>query len=128
MSTNNTVLLANIKESLHEVIDPLKQSINKAIGSYETLDNRVKETEKKVLQLFDFHNKGSEESKKKELSTLELKKDLEALEKDVNGIGKKIDENKIHDDKLEERLDGMEKRLDNAETSYNTLKLIILFF
>lgn len=114
---NNPVLISSIKDSMNQIIDPLKESVNRSLGNYDMLNSKIDENTKKNMQLFDFHNENVEDVKKKDLTIMSLEKDIEKLESDLNAIGVKLSENIKKDEHFE-------RVVRDAQSSYNTLSKI----
>ena len=121
---NNTVLISSLKETMHEIIDPLKESVNKALGNYDVLNQKIEENVKKIEQVFIFHNKNEEIRQNQKLEMLEIKNEAARAHGDIDNIAEKLRENKIADVKVGEKFDVLEKIVLEAQTSAKTLKWV----
>ena len=70
--------------------------------------------EKKMETSFNLHNGRTEKLTEYDKDFIRVKKDIEKLQADCNGLGSKVDENKQDDEDLKERLD-------KAETAWKTI-------
>ena len=117
MNQSHVVLIAGFKETLHEIIDPLKNDVNRALGNYDMLNNKVAETETKIQQLFIFHNNNEDKMRRNDLKILSIEKDGEKAESDLNSIGRSMRENFAKAEILEDVVK-------EAQASYTTLSRI----
>jgi len=121
ISQNNSVLMSSFKDSMHEILDPLKNDINKAIGNHHVLVNEINETKKKIEQLFIFHNNSEKKFGTYDLSLLSATKDISKLQTDINSLGVKMTQNETKDNRLTEDFDKLKSTVNEYRASYSTL-------
>lgn len=124
INASNALLIEQIKSTMHEIIDPLKDAVNLSNNNHTALETKVFESERRTNDNRKSIEKLDDELRDRDKNMIGICKDIDRITSDINGLGQKLRGNEVNDKEKSDKIERLEDDVNRAKGAVKMLTII----